>query len=609
MSLKRWLCFFLGAVLLGALAFSGFNYGTDPFGVFGDRFLSAYSYNMTENPRTSKIAYLDEHHEEYDSYIIGCSKTSSISTAGLNAGFEGANFYNMLMYGGDLLDAEQTCLYILENYEVKNIVVNMGLEELVYYNVEDDPIKGQMHAKTDGSSVFFFYLRHLALHPSYGINKLKALDKAGYLPGGSMVFQVEDGAYDKRLRDVEPIGDLGAYLEKYPDFLAQRERFDTLPEAENCLASIQRMKAACEEKGVSFTLVISPLYDEELSMYYCEDTKEFFRQLSQITDYWDFSGYTSVSAEARYFYDYAHFRNAVGEMMLAKMFGNDTGIYLPEDFGWLVTRDNVEERLAVYEAGNLLPLPEARVPILLYHNLVEDGGETSAMTMEAGVFAGQMQALREGGYTAITIDEMLSYVNEGAPLPEKPVLITFDDGYRSNITLAAPILREYGMKATVFVVGVTVGAETYKDTGAEIFPHFTWEEALEYADVIDLQSHSYDLHRVEALDGENFRFGAIPQEGESEASYIQLFREDFLQSKKDLEANTGKAAVAFAYPHGAKSDLTEVLLSEMGVTVTFGTEEGVNTLVKGLPQSLRGLLRMGVYQETTGEQLLSWLED
>ena len=77
---KRFFLLFLAAALLTAALLAGFNAAVDPFGVFGDRILSWWSYDMTQNPRTAKIGYLDRHWEEYDAYIIGCSKTSSFPT-------------------------------------------------------------------------------------------------------------------------------------------------------------------------------------------------------------------------------------------------------------------------------------------------------------------------------------------------------------------------------------------------------------------------------------------------------------------------------------------------------------------------------------------------
>ncbi len=71
----------------------------------------------------------------------------------------------------------------------------------------------------------------------------------------------------------------------------------------------------------------------------------------------------------------------------------------------------------------------------------------------------------------------------------------------------------------------------------------------------------------------------------------------------------GESADYFAYPFGKWSELSEVILAEEGVSITFGTQPHVNTLIKGLPQSLRVLGRLAATEEMSGEALLSLLEN
>ena len=90
--------------------------------------------------------------------------------------------------------------------------------------------------------------------------------------------------------------------------------------------------------------------------------------------------------------------------------------------------------------------------------------------------------------------------------------------------------------------------------------------------LIDIQSHSYDMHNNAELD-ENYRQGVCQKEGESEDDYISAFREDFEKSRSEIEKFTGCGVIAYAYPNGLYTTLSEVLLSEMGVKVTFTIEE------------------------------------
>jgi peptidoglycan/xylan/chitin deacetylase (PgdA/CDA1 family) len=617
MSFKKWIVIFISTVIvLGALT-AGFNALVDPFGIFGDAVFDWYAYNMTQNPRIAKIAYLDRNHEKYDSYIIGCSKTSSFSTEALNEYYGGARFYNMLMYGGDMHDTEMTAMYILENYSPKNIIVNMGLEETVKYDTEADDMKANLHAKVDGSSLLLFYFKYLFANPSYAVDKIAARISDGYLVSEHDVFIPETGVYDKSVRDVERISDLKQYLEEYPNFRTVLRK-ESLAAMDKCLESIRRIKAACDEKGVSFMMILSPIYHTEMDIYDRAQLEEFLERLARITPYWDFSGYNSISYEPRYFYDPYHFRNAVGDMALARIFG-DSGKYIPEDFGRYVDSENIGLHLAEYfagadteagqgGAGRTAGPPDRKeysrnVPILMYHHIDDEATNNSVITPQR--FEEHLASLKEAGFAAVTLQQLLAYVENGEELPENPVVITFDDGYRSNYEEAYPLLKKYGMPAAINVIGVSVGADTYKDTGVPITPHFSFEEAREMmqSGLIDIQSHSFDMHHTEQLD-RDFRQGVYRKAGESEQEYISAFCSDFERSKKEIEENTGGKVIAYAYPYGLHTTLSEVLLSEMGVRITMTIEEGMNTVVKGLPQSLRAMKRYRIDDSISGSEIV-----
>ena len=172
MTSKKWLCMFFCTLLALFLLLPIFNFITDPFGVFGDIFFNWYSYDQTNNPRTAKITYLDKYHENYDSYIIGCSSTSSFPVETLNK-YYNADFYNLIMYGADMLDVEQMTKYIIENYTVKNLVLNVYIDNGVVYDEESNPYTHSMLPKLDGSSPIEFYSRFLFATPEYGIAKIK----------------------------------------------------------------------------------------------------------------------------------------------------------------------------------------------------------------------------------------------------------------------------------------------------------------------------------------------------------------------------------------------------------------------------------------------------
>ena len=128
MSAKKWLMMLAGAVALALALCAGANILIDPFGVFGDPLFDWYSYNETNNPRTAKVAWLEENHGAYDSYIIGSSSAASLEAKTMEKYVEGS-WYNLFVYGSDTWDYRDLAAYVLERCEVKRLVVNLGINE------------------------------------------------------------------------------------------------------------------------------------------------------------------------------------------------------------------------------------------------------------------------------------------------------------------------------------------------------------------------------------------------------------------------------------------------------------------------------------------------
>ncbi len=608
MSSKKWFVMFILTVLLLVTGIAGLNILVDPFGAFGDRVMKWYEYDFTKNPRVAKIAYMDQHKDKYDSFIVGSSSTSSFPVEQLNK-YMNAKFYNLFMYGADMYDVKQTTQYIINNYKVKNLVLNLGFINAMRYKVESDPYTGSLHYKTEQSSQFDFYKRYLFANPSYAAEKLRAYKNDSYLQNKYKVFEVTTGAYDKSVRDIENIQDAEEYLDKYPVFKNYPKDRHKLGSIDELIADVALIKELCEKNNINLLVLFPPMYNEYVQSFSPEELKEVYTRLAEITNFWDFST-NSLTSDYRFFYDSTHFRNAMGKMALAKIF-DDNEIYWPDDIGVLVTSENaVKQAEAVAKVVKMDDSSYTkRVPVLMYHDLAVQKSQNS-LIISAEQFENQIKALSEEGYTGISIAQLINYVEKGAELPDKPVLITFDDGYSSNYELAFPILKKYNMKATIFVIGVSVGKDKYKSSDNNITPHFSYEQAREMIDsgLIDIQSHTFDMHQWAAFEKGKARSNVIPLENEKEADYISLLINDISRSQKEILEGTGSRVTALAYPLGKYNTLTEVVLGRMGIKATFTVQTGTNTVIKGLPQSLRVMKRYGITENISPEELIKMIK-
>lgn len=254
-------------------------------------------------------------------------------------------------------------------------------------------------------------------------------------------------------------------------------------------------------------------------------------------------------------------------------------------------------------------VPEGvQVPILLYHHFSEQGSGVTPETFEL-----HMRTLAEAGYTAVTFDQLVNYVRRRGELPERPVCITMDDGYLSNYEIAWPILERYGMKATIFVIGSSVGhTERYKDTEYPITPHFTWEQGREMvrSGAVDLQCHTYDMHQWAPYEERSpARENVLPLEGESEQEYAAALVENIEAFQRDYREALGKRADVLAYPGGQYSEQAEKIVREQGFLATVTSDASrENWIFEGEPESLYGLGRKNIEESVTADQLLEMVK-
>lgn len=226
------------------------------------------------------------------------------------------------------------------------------------------------------------------------------------------------------------------------------------------------------------------------------------------------------------------------------------------------------------------------VPILMYHSVCEDETKAGRYIVTDDVFRSDMEYLQRNGYTAVFVSDLIDYVYNGTPLPEKPVVISLDDGYLNNLTDVLPILRDTGMKAVVSVIGS--GSENASANGGAAFAHLSWDEVRELSDsgYVEIANHTWNMHE-NAPDG---RRGCKKMSGESTEEYRAALTEDISKLQSVLEEKTGKAPETFTYPYGKISPEAEAALKDMGFKAALTCKAGMNYLT-GDPEQLFELHR------------------
>lgn len=185
--------------------------------------------------------------------------------------------------------------------------------------------------------------------------------------------------------------------------------------------------------------------------------------------------------------------------------------------------------------------PRRHVTVLMYHNFApEEKYCQTAWTMQPDRLREDLEWLAEHGYATVLPSELAEGVlADGQPLPDKAVMLTFDDGYESNYTYAFPLLQEFGAKAAVALIVGKIGTE----------PGFlTWDECREMAEsgLVEFGSHTYDSH---GGDGGSTQ-GIARLAGETREEYALRVGGDLDESAAVIERELGKKPDYFAYPLG-----------------------------------------------------------
>ncbi len=249
-----------------------------------------------------------------------------------------------------------------------------------------------------------------------------------------------------------------------------------------------------------------------------------------------------------------------------------------------------------------------KVPVLMYHAV--DTEYNGSWTINKNNLEEQIKIILENGYTPIHFKDLIEYVDKGTALPEKPVCITFDDGYLDNFINAFPIFQKYNCKATIFIVGSSVGKKTYKDTEYIINEHFDFAHASEMvkSGLIDIQSHTHDMHQAEEYENSaTVQKSVLRIKGESMIEYVRKFVNDFKTSKKDIKDNLGYDVNVLSYPGGCYDNMSEILLKNMGVRATITTTPGMNYVKKGVQNSLYKMKRYNIEGNITPDRFLQIL--
>jgi peptidoglycan/xylan/chitin deacetylase (PgdA/CDA1 family) len=216
-------------------------------------------------------------------------------------------------------------------------------------------------------------------------------------------------------------------------------------------------------------------------------------------------------------------------------------------------RSGAEETSGVAPTPTAVVLPDqADVPILMYHYVSELPPNADVyrrdLTVAPEAFEAQLQYLDETGYHPITLTDLYLYLTEGYPLPEKPIILTFDDGYRDAYEVVFPKLLDHGFPGTFFVLATPAHYESEA--------YLTWAQMKEMSDA----GMAIEAHGRDHVDLRN------------RSSDFLIYQT--LGIREAIEYHTGRTPRFFCYPSGQRDTNVIRVLESAGYQGAVTTEWG-----------------------------------
>ncbi|HBL40579.1 MAG TPA: polysaccharide deacetylase [Ruminococcaceae bacterium] len=216
------------------------------------------------------------------------------------------------------------------------------------------------------------------------------------------------------------------------------------------------------------------------------------------------------------------------------------------------------------------------LPIVMYHQVNKSANRAGTYCVTLDELESDFRYIKECGYTAITTEQLLRAVDGKAALPDKPIMITFDDGFESIFQYVQPLLKQYDLCAVVSVVGAYTDRYSELDDHSVNYAYLTWSEIEQLAQsgTVEIQNHSYDLHQINNCGHK----GAKKRNGESEEEYRAFLQTDLQKMQELCEKNAKIKPIAFTYPFGCYSKESKEIIREMGFRACFVCEEKINSI-------------------------------
>ncbi len=218
------------------------------------------------------------------------------------------------------------------------------------------------------------------------------------------------------------------------------------------------------------------------------------------------------------------------------------------------------------------------VPVLMYHEFVNQSDLDSGVAFDEyavwdSEFESDLKWFEKKGFTTITTQQLIDYLDGKGSMPKKPLIITIDDGKYGVYKRAWPLLKKYKMKASLSIIGYEIdnAAAAPAARSKSTAPYCTWQELAEMSQsgAVEIISHTDKQHYF-MHDG---RCGASTKEGDTLKTFLPIAQKDYSDTARNFREHFNTVPTSMAYPYSRRTPLSDEAWLNSGYRLLYSGDD------------------------------------
>ena len=345
MNSRKWIKNYLFIILFFGILMASINYIVDPFGIFNNRILK---HQFEQNERFTKVNFLEEYNQLFNGYMFGSSRIGTTSTETIEKYIQNSKIYNFTIASGSLYDYLTHLKYFIKRgYPIHTLYLQLDIDAMESYEHDKYDYLRKLHPYVVNDSLWSFYSSYLTkFFPLNTKGKILNNIKDATNDRHYVNYDLKTGSWIKPNLENEIKRNCRKYINTVSSFHNPKfnNRYKYTESTSRTIKALMGIKQLTDENNIKLYLFITPHNQNLVNLFKVDDYLRYLKDISNVTDFYDFSGYNSVTTNNCNYYEQSHYRQNVADLIAARIF-TDEKIIVPEDFGVLVTKENIESLL------------------------------------------------------------------------------------------------------------------------------------------------------------------------------------------------------------------------------------------------------------------------